>query len=171
MVVIATHLRTRELMCWFAIPDSRTCQGKVVVRLKGGDPAVFSRVHSEMAALDAAGVRWEVVPGVSSALSAPLFAGVAGLEGVCYLCVLTGILPGRTWLHLSAHTCSLDDWPSRRLPAHASHAEQVLHRCQRPRHRSPGLGRLLSEFDTSVCVTAVWHLGFPLGTALLKELH
>lgn len=50
-------------------------QGKTVVRLKGGCPAVFSRLHSELAALGAAGVRVEVVPGVSSALAAPLAAG------------------------------------------------------------------------------------------------
>jgi precorrin-4 methylase len=50
-------------------------QGKVVVRLKGGDPAVFSRVHSEMEALAAAGIPYELVPGVSSALAAPLCAG------------------------------------------------------------------------------------------------
>ncbi|KAF5825592.1 tetrapyrrole methylase [Dunaliella salina] len=50
-------------------------QGRTVVRLKGGCPSVFSRVSSEMAALADAGCPFELVPGVSSALAAPLVAG------------------------------------------------------------------------------------------------
>ena len=51
-------------------------QGKNVVRLKGGCPSVFSRCGSELRALAAAGCAAELVPGVSSALAAPLFAGM-----------------------------------------------------------------------------------------------
>ena len=51
-------------------------QGKQVVRLKGGCPSVFSRCSSELHALAAAGCAAELVPGVSSALAAPLFAGM-----------------------------------------------------------------------------------------------
>ena len=51
-------------------------QGKDVVRLKGGCPSVFSRCGSELRALAAAGCAAELVPGVSSALAAPLFAGM-----------------------------------------------------------------------------------------------
>lgn len=50
-------------------------QGSTVVRLKGGCPSVFSRLHSELAALSGAGVAVEIVPGVSSVLAAPLAAG------------------------------------------------------------------------------------------------
>ena len=46
-----------------------------MVRLKGGCVSVFSRVSSELAALRAAGVEVELVPGVSSVLAAPLLAG------------------------------------------------------------------------------------------------
>ena len=46
-----------------------------MVRLKGGCPSVFSRGGSEMRALAAAGVAVELVPGISSALAAPLLAG------------------------------------------------------------------------------------------------
>jgi uroporphyrin-III C-methyltransferase len=52
-------------------------EGKIVVRLKGGDPFVFGRGGEEVEYLADHGVSFEVIPGVSSALAAPLSAGIA----------------------------------------------------------------------------------------------
>ena len=64
----------QEHIEWLMIQKAR--EGKDVCRLKGGDPFVFGRGGEEARALSEAGVPFEIVPGVSSAIAVPAFAGI-----------------------------------------------------------------------------------------------
>ncbi|UCH86228.1 MAG: uroporphyrinogen-III C-methyltransferase [Dehalococcoidia bacterium] len=59
-----------------ALLAEKALAGKVVVRLKGGDPFLFGRGGEEAEALAEAGVPFEIVPGVTSAIAAPAYAGI-----------------------------------------------------------------------------------------------
>lgn len=83
-------------------------QGLRVVRLKSGDPFVFGRGGEEIEALIEAGIPYEVVPGVSSALAAPALAGIPVLHRhySSALAIVSGhacrpeeIETWATWLH------------------------------------------------------------------------
>jgi uroporphyrin-III C-methyltransferase len=85
----------------------RALAGFEVVRLKGGDPFVFGRGGEEAIALADAGVPYEIVPGVSSALAAPAAAGIPATHRdlARSLTVVTG------------HRAALDDHDWRALAA------------------------------------------------------
>lgn len=68
------HAMKQEEIEALAIVKAR--EGLRVVRLKGGDPFVFGRGGEEAEALQAAGISFEIVPGVSSALAVPAYAGI-----------------------------------------------------------------------------------------------
>lgn len=59
-----------------ALIVERTQKDESVVRLKGGDPLIFGRGGEEAAELAAAGVPFEIVPGISSAIAGPAYAGI-----------------------------------------------------------------------------------------------
>ena len=75
-------------------------QGKQVIRLKSGDPFIFGRCAAEIAALKTARCEFEVVPGISSALAAPLLAGIP----------LTDPVMSRCFAVLTAHEPDALDW-------------------------------------------------------------
>ena len=66
--------RTQANISELLIREARL--GKTVARLKGGDPFVFGRGGEEAEALAEAGIRFEVIPGVTSAVAAPAYAGI-----------------------------------------------------------------------------------------------
>jgi uroporphyrinogen III methyltransferase/synthase len=51
-------------------------QGKTVIRLKGGDPTVFGRVGEEADLLQKNGILFEIIPGITSAIAVPAYAGI-----------------------------------------------------------------------------------------------
>ncbi|MGB7220643.1 MAG: uroporphyrinogen-III C-methyltransferase [Vicinamibacterales bacterium] len=68
------HALSQETVHTVMIRAAR--RGRHVVRLKGGDPFVFGRGGEEMQALERAGIQFDVVPGVTSALAGPALAGI-----------------------------------------------------------------------------------------------
>ncbi|WP_027417595.1 uroporphyrinogen-III C-methyltransferase [Aneurinibacillus terranovensis] len=82
-------------------------EGKNVVRLKGGDPAVFGRVGEEAAELAASGIAYEIVPGITAGIAAPAYAGIP----------VTHREYGTTFAMVTGHDKSIDGRPSIHWPS------------------------------------------------------
>jgi uroporphyrinogen III methyltransferase / synthase len=68
------HTRRQDEINQILVKEAN--EGNIVVRLKGGDPFIFGRGGEEAEELAHAGLHFEVVPGVTSAISAPAYAGI-----------------------------------------------------------------------------------------------
>ena len=68
------HTLTQDEINTLLVEKAR--DGKIVTRLKGGDPFVFGRGGEEAEELRKAGFEFEIVPGISSAIAAPAYAGI-----------------------------------------------------------------------------------------------
>ncbi|MGY8689619.1 MAG: uroporphyrinogen-III C-methyltransferase, partial [Verrucomicrobiales bacterium] len=75
-----------------ALLVERTREGKVVTRLKGGDPMIFGRGGEEAEDLVEAGLAFEIVPGISSTIAGPAYAGIPVTHRACnaQLTIFTG---------------------------------------------------------------------------------
>lgn len=71
---LGSHSATQAYICGLLIEKARTHAR--VVRLKGGDPMVFGRAGEELLALTEAGIRWEIVPGITAASAASAATGI-----------------------------------------------------------------------------------------------
>ena len=103
--------------------------GRIVVRLKGGDPFVFGRGGEEALALRDAGIDFEVVPGVTAGVAAPAYAGIPVTqrgEASAVAFVTAHEDPGKPE--------SAIDWPA--LAAFPGHA-RLLHGRAHPARRPP----------------------------------
>jgi bifunctional phosphoserine phosphatase/homoserine phosphotransferase len=76
-----THACTQQEINTLLV--EKTAAGKCVVRLKGGDPFLFGRGGEEAEVLAKAGLKFEIVPGVSSALAVPAYAGIPVTHRTC----------------------------------------------------------------------------------------
>lgn len=107
------HAKSQDQINAILVKQARG--GKRIVRLKSGDPLIFGRAGEEMAALRAAGIPFEVVPGVTSAFAAAAAAQIPlTLRGVASSLVFaTGhdaagkVLPGWSELALSGNTIAV----------------------------------------------------------------
>lgn len=68
------HAMKQETINHFLVKHAKL--GKVVTRLKGGDPFIFGRGAEEAAALKENGISYEVVPGITAGIAAPAYAGI-----------------------------------------------------------------------------------------------
>lgn len=99
------HTFRQERMNAILVEKAR--EGKTVVRLKGGDPGVFGRVGEEAEELAEANIEFEMIPGITSGIAAPLYAGIP----------VTHREFGETFAVVTAHNKSKDgkpilDWKS-----------------------------------------------------------
>ena len=92
--VIGTADQTLETIVERMITAARA--GQIVARVHSGDPALYGAMHEQLTALDQVGIRWEIVPGVSSAFAAAAALGAELTVPAVAQTVIFTRLPSRT---------------------------------------------------------------------------
>jgi len=121
------HSASQQQICDLLVAQART--GAQVVRLKGGDPMIFGRATEEMAALEAAGIGYEIIPGITAATAAAasLKLSLTRRETARSLHILTGHgaeggLPAHDWVALTKSGVTLAIYMGgQTLPGLAAH--------------------------------------------------
>ncbi|MEI6429523.1 MAG: bifunctional uroporphyrinogen-III C-methylase/synthase, partial [Pseudanabaena sp. ELA607] len=148
-------------------------QGKLTVRLKSGDPWIFGRAVSELQALHEAQCEYEVISGISSAIAAPLAAGIPLTDKEVSNCfaVLTGHdLEQLPWqglgqlptLVILMGTGNLPQILERLQPAKSAHTPiAIIQWCGRPEQKiwSGTLGDILTQIPAANLAPAVIVVG------------
>jgi uroporphyrin-III C-methyltransferase len=98
------HAMKQHEICALLVSEART--GVRVLRLKGGDPMIFGRANEEIAALRAAGIAIEIVPGITAAIAAAasVQASLTSRDIARSVTFITG--------HASDGTLPEQDWPA-----------------------------------------------------------
>jgi uroporphyrin-III C-methyltransferase len=138
---------------WLMIEKAR--EGKSVCRLKGGDPFVFGRGGEEARALSEAGIPFEIVPGVCSAVAVAAYAGipVTHRDHAHSFMVITGS---------RSHDLESPEWLAARLLAKAGGTVVVLMGLSR-------LGEIVEALRSGGCDTATPIAVISKGTYLLQD--
>ena len=150
--------------------NRRLCEygaaGQTVVRLKGGDGAIFGRASEEMDALRAAGISFSIVPGVTAASGAAAAAGVS----------LTDRRLGSALVFLTAQRCKGNPPPNWKAIAELGGTDRHLHarrsrgRSRAPAHRGgPGRRDLLLRGGERVAARRAGHRDHAWRAAGLPE--
>jgi uroporphyrinogen III methyltransferase/synthase len=121
-------------------------QGKLVTRLKGGDPSVFGRVGEEAELLADNGITYEIIPGITSAIAVPAYAGipVTHRDFTSSVAIITGHeYPNKTyskvdWEHLAKATGTMIFLMG---VANLEQISRELIRCGKPRNMPVALVR------------------------------
>ena len=108
------HSMSQHAICELMVEQALL--GKNVVRLKGGDPAIFGRTAEEAQALEAAGVAYAVIPGITAASGASAYSGIPLTHRSCAQSVRM----------LTAHLKDPNQQPDWRELVKSSHSETLV---------------------------------------------
>lgn len=108
------HSYSQDYICQRVVQLAQ--QGNVVVRLKGGDPALFARTCEETDALNAAGIKFAIVPGVTAASGMSAYTGIPLTDRRC----------AQSVCFMTAHFKDVNTWPEMEAMAKAVKTQTVV---------------------------------------------